>query len=162
MDAIMDRYNYVKTIDDYAILDIKKNYNPSKYDLNKNLIGEYKLKLGEKFLFPETDSLRKIWITIDIKPTLTGKIRSLLYQPSFPIMHLITSDKQEFTFRIIPSVAKSGFIISPLILSTDDLAALFSGIQSTMNISSIYFSDNLFTNTKLWSDIKVSLFTTTK
>lgn len=73
-----------------------------------------------------SDLKQPLFVKINIKPTIFGKIVSLLYKMPQLFITLKLNDGNTKSFRLIPNMAKSGFILSPLIESTQDFASLAS------------------------------------
>lgn len=67
-----------------------------------------------------------VWCRIQIKPSLPGRVASILYR--LPEIHLKTqvSDDpgDDRTFRLLPGAAEVGFLISPRVETRDDLVQL--------------------------------------
>ena len=59
------------------------------------------------------------WITVDLQPSLFGRIRKFLYKQ--PLVHLVVEDTAGLTsrYRLPPDEGRAGFILNPLI---EDLA----------------------------------------
>jgi hypothetical protein len=68
-----------------------------------------------------------VWCRIQIKPSLPGRLASILYR--LPEIHLKTSvgydRNDDRTFRLLPGAAGSGFLIIPLVESREDLVRLW-------------------------------------
>jgi hypothetical protein len=71
-----------------------------------------------------------IFVQIDFKQTLMGKLASFFFKPSQIQIKLALNNGQEKQYRLIASMAKSGFVISPLIENTDQFGMLFGKMQS--------------------------------
>lgn len=69
-----------------------------------------------------------IWVSFDFDPTPAGRLAGLLLRPS-PI-HLrvqLSGEDQPRAFRVIPSTAEAGFLLSPFVEDADGFAALPAG-----------------------------------
>jgi hypothetical protein len=82
-------------------------------------------RIGEPLHLPRRLGL--VWATVDVRPTLRGRLRGLLLKPS-PLLIATQTRKHGVTpFRMIPSIARAGFLLSPLIASRTDLADVLRG-----------------------------------
>ena len=79
--------------------------------------------LTETVTVPTAD--QPLFAVVDIQPSLMGKILSLLYKPSLLQVTLTLKDGSQVQYRMVSGMAKSGFIISPLVANTDDFALLY-------------------------------------
>ena len=66
-----------------------------------------------------------VWCRLSINPSLTGRLASVAYR--MPEIRLQVRDEENSVrlFRLIPGAAESGFLISPLIETRDDLIELW-------------------------------------
>jgi hypothetical protein len=65
-----------------------------------------------------------VWCVMDIKESTLGKLRSFLYKP--PTLFISVTDKEGrgTTYRILPSIARCGFILDPYLQSHADIIGL--------------------------------------
>lgn len=58
---------------------------------------------------------QKTWFVADLAPSLLGRLRNLLYKP--PHVYLVIEDQtgKTNTYRMAPSIGRTGFIINPVI-----------------------------------------------
>ena len=68
-----------------------------------------------------------IWATIRINKTLLGKIASALYKPPSLWLSVFTHDGERLRYRLVPSLAGSGFLLSPVIRNPMAFAELARG-----------------------------------
>ena len=70
---------------------------------------------------------RPLWVTIDLRPTLLGRARDLLYKS--PILRLVVTDSAGKTtrFRLPPDQGRTGFMLSPLVENENDLIQFAGG-----------------------------------
>jgi hypothetical protein len=64
-------------------------------------------------------------LALDFRPTWWGRLRSFLLRPPRLYIHLKLSDGREHQFRVVPALAKSGFLLSPFIGNCDDILKLY-------------------------------------
>lgn len=63
---------------------------------------------------------------IQIKYSLLGKLRSVFYKPALAFARLTLASGEVRTYRCVPSIVASRFLLTPLIESLDDLVGLYS------------------------------------
>lgn len=73
-----------------------------------------------------------LWLELELKPTLLGRAREFAYQPAKS--RLVVSWKasgKELTrrFRAPAPMLAAGFLLSPLVLTTDEVRALYEGFE---------------------------------
>ncbi|QBS12355.1 hypothetical protein [Legionella geestiana] len=83
-----------------------------------------RFKLGEAVSVAKNE---RTFATLQIKPSLTGRLITTLYHASPLHISLTRSDNTLKRYRINASMAEAGFLLSPLVESTDDFAALSAG-----------------------------------
>ncbi|MFM0070190.1 hypothetical protein PQQ86_03315 [Paraburkholderia sediminicola] len=71
---------------------------------------------------------------IDMQPTLLGQIALGLYKLPEVFIELTLTDDRIFRFRYIPSMGKTGFVLSPLVRSNNDFLAMASGNANTLRV----------------------------
>ena len=87
--------------------------------------AEKVIKLGERFDL-DADPL---FITIDVHSNWLARILGFVYRPPIVNLGLEFADSSKSTYRLIPAIAQAGFIISPLIITSDDFASLAMGMS---------------------------------
>jgi hypothetical protein len=75
-----------------------------------------------------------IWVTIDLKPTLLGRIRDFVYKQ--PLAFLVVEDTAGATsrFRFPPDAGRAGFMLNPLVENIADYVD-FGGGQSARRVA---------------------------
>jgi hypothetical protein len=66
-----------------------------------------------------------VWVEVEIKKTCVGKIISALYKPTLLSLTVTTRDHGPGQYRIIPGMAQTGFLLSPVVTDTGAFATLF-------------------------------------
>jgi hypothetical protein len=88
----------------------------------------------EKFLSVEASFAKKVEIEnnqdilfaeIEVKPTLLGRLFSIIFKPDQIWISVTTADGSVRNQRVVSSMMKSGFVISPLVESVTDFAFLY-------------------------------------
>jgi len=90
-----------------------------------------------------------LWMEIEIKPTVAGEARRLLYNASGIRIRVWRSrlDENSTTFEAPAPMLAAGFLASPLLLNTQDVANLYSG---TRIVRPIAYSIELAPNDERW------------
>ena len=65
-----------------------------------------------------------LWAKIDIPSSVGGKLVDAIYRPSHVWLEIQMADGRTRQFQIVPEVARSGFLLSPMIDDTPGFAAL--------------------------------------
>ena len=71
-----------------------------------------------------------VFISLDVKPTLIGRIADLLLKPSFLYLGVTTSQGTEQVYRLIPAIAREGFLASPVVRTNRDFVRLAEGTSA--------------------------------
>jgi hypothetical protein len=82
-------------------------------------------RFGESVTLPAATN-GPVWVEIEIKKSLAGTVVSTLYKPPVLMLTVSLQDHTQCRFRLIPGMAGSGFLLSPLIADTRSFAALAS------------------------------------
>lgn len=85
--------------------------------------GQY--RFGEAIDLPSTSDL--LFVQIDIRPTLWGRLASTLFKPGHLELDVTLEDGSSRQYRIVSGMAKTGFLLSPIVESTEDFARLYTG-----------------------------------
>jgi hypothetical protein len=112
--------------------------------------------LGEEVPLP-ADRGHAILAAANAVTTARGRLRGLLYKP--PALFITTTDDggSVHAWRVVPAVARAGFILAPLIARGDDAAAFMQFRYRTW-IRSFHF-DAPAGQAGFWSHVDVTLFT---
>ena len=105
---------------------------------------------GEAIPLPETNT--PIMARIQLKPSLLGKLISLLFKPSRLQIRLTLKSGRTQTYRFIANMAQTEFMISPLIENSGEFQHLYlnDGSLSAKKIKSIMV--DVTRNPELWKD----------
>lgn len=80
-------------------------------------------RLEETVNVPNSGEL--VFVKLELKQTLLGRLTTVLFKPPQLKISLNLANGEKKEYRIISGMANSGFLISPLVESTDEFAALF-------------------------------------
>ncbi len=82
--------------------------------------------LGEWLELPAIRDGEVLWIQADIRPTLLGRVIEIAFRPPILELEVRFPDGHSTSFRLLPSVLRNGFIVSPVLMSIDDYIAAIS------------------------------------
>jgi hypothetical protein len=68
-----------------------------------------------------------LWCVMDIKESTLGRLRGLLYKPPILFISVTDQDDRSTTYRILPGIARGGFILDPYLQSQTDIIGLKTG-----------------------------------
>ncbi|MEM9479593.1 MAG: hypothetical protein AAGA58_08075 [Verrucomicrobiota bacterium] len=96
-------------------------------------LPEVDAMLGETILVPTVPEGKWLWAEIDLKPTLSGKIGSLLAQPSAIELKIEEANHPlgSKSYRLPAPLAASGILLHPFLRDTADVSLLGSGKAPT-------------------------------
>lgn len=80
--------------------------------------------IGQELMLPSTD--KPTLAELDIAPTFLGRVFTTLFKPPKLMMSVTLANGEKKDFRIISGMAKSRFILSPLVENTDEFRCLAS------------------------------------
>jgi hypothetical protein len=81
------------------------------------------IAFGEAVTVPEGPQFARV----KIDRTLFGRLVDVLFRPPLVWMRMVLSDGSQWRFRIIPGIAREGFLISPLVMNSRDFWRLAKG-----------------------------------
>jgi hypothetical protein len=93
-----------------------------------NLFGPAELKdagWGSPIAVPP--HIDPLFLSVDIKTTLIGRLLDVLYKPPFVWMVVNYQDGSQTRYRLIPEQARAGFVVSPLVTTAIDSLHLIAG-----------------------------------
>jgi hypothetical protein len=119
---LLTRYDIEDT--SWPFLVMHKARNPRSFTLQP--IKEINCSMGKTIPLPSIDD-GPIWVRITgIKLTKWGGIRSVAYKPPMIFMAVYRQGSRPWVFRIIPSMAEAGFLLSPFIWNKEQFTDLAS------------------------------------
>jgi len=83
-----------------------------------------RVSLGETI---PVDASGRLWLQIAASPSWLGRLRALLYKPAQLELIIADSCGRELRHRLLPKVAESGFLISPVVETQADFLAYMRG-----------------------------------
>src|SRR5439155_18902653 len=118
---LLTRYDMISMAGQYIVMD--KSATPRRYELTP--IGEIVARFDEGITIPSMME-GPIWVTIDIRPSLWGKILAMLYRPPRVSLALVSRNGRAYGGRLLPGEARAGFLISPVVENRQSFFALGS------------------------------------
>jgi len=117
--------NYELTDSSTAFLKLSRRPRPSLLLDDKPVLRK-SVRWNEPVELPR-DLAGPVWCRIQIKPSLPGRLASILYR--LPEIHLKTQvghdRNDDRTFRLLPGSTEAGFLISPTVETRDNLVRLW-------------------------------------
>lgn len=126
---LLVRYDLCETLGPYIRL--QRAIPPRSWQLVP--LTEITGRLGQEIEIPEIGG-GAIWAEVDIQPTLRQRVVSFLYK--VPLPGITVNGK--FSFRLLPSLARSGFLLSPLVAETLAFEALAIDPSGGIPVKSIH------------------------
>ena len=120
--ALLDNYTVGATDDEFTHLDRKKTI---EFQSSFVVLQEGVYRTGERIALPPVEG--PMFAEIDLRQTLFGKIVDAAFKPTQIRLLLKLSDGTMRNYRVVPSMMKTGFVLSPLIEDTKDFNELVSG-----------------------------------
>lgn len=65
-----------------------------------------------------------VWARIDVQPTALDRLCGVVYRPPMVRIRVELADGQRGMCRLVPAMARSGFLLSPLVMSSADFAGI--------------------------------------
>jgi hypothetical protein len=128
---LLTRYDIKDATEDFLLL--KRATTPRKYQLTP--VEETTIHFGETFKLPTTTKV-PLWAEMEINKSMLGTLAAALYKP--PVVRLMVSlhDGRQRYFRVVPALARSGFLLSPLIDDKESFVSL-AGTDGWNNLSGL-------------------------
>jgi hypothetical protein len=149
LEELPRRYSIAAEKADYVLLE-RKIKQPEQRDQARDLGPRRRALLGEAVTLPRNRNVA-LEVRAVFKPTLYGLMRSFLAQPALLRVILVDDQGQEYSHRLEPSMAETGFIVQPFLESHQAFAALFGGGPLHM-IRSLRFESSA---RHCWSTIEI-------
>jgi hypothetical protein len=123
-----DGLSWSELLTRYDIKDIEGRYlvlqrNPQPRDYSFEPIKELTIPMGEWIDLPDIQAA-PIWVEIDSKPGILGKLASTAFKVPALYMEVETNDGLHTTYRVLADVMDTGFLLSPMLSDRWDFLAL--------------------------------------
>jgi hypothetical protein len=115
----------------YEVTSVERGYVALKRRATPRVVvlaplHEARISFGDRFDVSQWNE-GVLWLELDLEPSLLGRLRNLLFKPPLVELTLSLEDGQTFTHRLVPGMARTGFVLSPYINRTEQFAALNTG-----------------------------------
>jgi len=117
-------------------------------------VSEKTLRFGELSLLPRSD--KPIFLSMDVQPTVLGRLVGMFFQPP-EISIILWSSGNPRTYRIVPAMTRGGILLSPLIESNEDVAEYARGALRKQ-VDAILFSVTPYAESLIGDEISVRLY----
>jgi hypothetical protein len=118
---LLSRYDFKRVAGRYILM--KKSVTPRHYELTP--IAETVAKFDEGIEVPSMIA-GPIWVRIDIAQSLWGNVMATLYRPPRVSLTVLTRSGRAYSGRLLPAVARAGFLLSPVVENRQSFFALAS------------------------------------
>jgi hypothetical protein len=118
---LLSRYDLVGATDSFLVL--RKSRLPRQVTLSP--VATTAAQFGQPLDVPRLD--QPVWMTIDVKPTLLGRVAPILLSNPPVLADITTRDGQTRRMRLLPATSAAGFLLSPLVEKNQTFAALSRG-----------------------------------
>lgn len=126
--VLWNRYRVIGAVRDVLIL--RRHPDPNTRRLLRTF-STTQVRLGQKVQVPERD--QPVFVRLKVQPTILGQLFSFLYKiPRLEITVTLSDGSQE-TYRLVSGIARSGFLISPLVTNIKQFALLASGCGNALS-----------------------------
>lgn len=125
--------------------DAVSNFNFTTY------IGGGVYRVGEVIALPDVNGL--IFAKIKLKKTAGGAVLNTLFKPSQLEIKLIMVDDNVKIFRMVPAMAESGAIISPLVQTAGEFGLLYGETKNINNLKVKSIQINAPNYPFMWRDM---------
>ncbi|WP_374555677.1 hypothetical protein [Aquitalea pelogenes] len=133
--ALWQGYHPVRLFNDY--LQLARNTQPPIMQLSAAGLEKRTAHLGEAISVPQNGSL--VMMRVHVQKNMPGNLVSLLFKPGLLSARLKLVNGQVRSFHVVSGMMSSGFVVSPLIETTNQFNLVYSQDASLVNqkVSSI-------------------------
>ena len=118
---LLTRYDITDAVEPVILME--KSVTSRRYELTP--VGETLARFDERIEIPSISG-GPIWVRLDIRRSLYGKIVATLYRPTRVSLTLFTRSGKTHGGRLITATASSGFLLSPVVENRHSFFALAS------------------------------------
>src|SRR6185437_3253640 len=101
---------------------LKRKSDASRIAVAEHRLIETRAALGDRVDLPVSDDV--LFARIDIRPNLYGRFEDLLLRGAELYIDFLFADGRVERYRLIPGMARAGFVISPVVTSVTQFVAL--------------------------------------
>jgi hypothetical protein len=133
--TILTNYRLKSAHGDFLVL---SKAQPTNIAVNSCNQGSGTFSFDEKISVPGNGAL--IFAAIDIKPTFLGRLMNLFFKKSEMRITIHLQNGTTKNYRLVPKMAESGFLLSPLIETTEEFKKIISGDNLSSSFQMSTFS----------------------
>jgi len=141
------RYDLVLEDGDNVLF--RKKAAPPAGEFTRTPIAEHAASLAQEVAAPSHEG-HPLWLQASFELSWLGRLRSLFYKPPQLVMVSTDSRGEETRHRLIPTIARTGFVVQPLIHTSPDYANFARG-RGTKALRSIRFEAASPAEAEFWS-----------
>lgn len=123
LPTLLQRYEPARPLPGWLVLKRRTDPRPPA---RRDTLPQTTSQLGEPIAVPAL-AAAPLFAEIMVRPTWAGRLRALLYKPPPLSMHVTLADGTQASYRVNAGMMESGFVLSPLLATTADVAGLFDG-----------------------------------
>lgn len=113
LQLLIQRYTFLFSEQGFALWKRKPGpFNAAEFAPKPIRSGTY--RLGENIPLADLKD-RNIWVQIDYRFSLLGKLRRFLFRPVFVQLHIIDDQGVESVYRLPRPIGQTGFMLSPVV-----------------------------------------------
>jgi len=120
--ALLDNYSFTSYNGQFVLMHKKPVVQGSS---NYEAVFEKTCKIGAMVTLPDADGL--LFAEIDLKPTLAGRLLIALFNPPQLRIAVGLRNGTSRSYRVVPNMMTTGFLVSPLVSNTSEFASLAAG-----------------------------------
>ena len=128
---VLTRYRFIETVGLFALL--QRRETPLPWHLEP--LGRVEAKTHDLVNVPAADG--PIWVRIDIGESRRDALAAALLSASLTYVGIGRTDGRAQAYRVVPALAREGFLLSPVIEDTADFVRLASGGDAKKVASSV-------------------------
>jgi hypothetical protein len=118
---LMARYRLDEPAGAFALL--RRRETPLPWHLEP--LGSVETVTDSAIAVPPADA-GPVWARVDVRPRRRDAVVGALLAPPLTYITVALSDGQQLDYRLVPALAREGFVISPLVRNTGDFIRLES------------------------------------
>ncbi len=128
LPALEDGLAWPHLLSGYRLRDVASGYlvleeSPVARRVSLGEPEQHRVKVNEAWSLPiDKRQEHGIWAEIDLAPGLWGRMTTFVLREPLVWVEFELADGSVRGFRLVPGMAKAGFLLSPLIETTDDFA----------------------------------------
>lgn len=133
LGVLIHRYTYLFSEQGFALWQRK----PGPFDaaaFAPQLIRTGRHRLGESISLADLAD-RNIWVEIDYRLNLLGRLRRFLFRPPLVELHITDDKGVESVHRLPAPIGRNGFMLSPVVNDMVDFMRAFGGVPSRRAVS---------------------------